>query len=491
VQVPVLIDAVLSVEDTRFYSHHGVDLRALARALIVDVWHGKVEEGGSTITQQLVKNVFLTHDRTVVRKVREAWLACVMERALSKDEILTLYLNEVYLGRYGHAGIHGFARASRLFFDKDVSDLELHEAALLAGLVRSPNLYSPHAHPARAIRRRNTVLMLMARHGRITGEQYARAAAMPLGIVPLETPARRAPYFVDHVISIVGSTAEGREALAAGGLKIYTTLDAHLQEVVENAVADGLVHRGAEMQAACVVIQPATGEILAMTGGRDYRASQFNRAVSLRRNIGSLIKPVVYYEALRKGYTLASVIDDAPVALRLEDGTVWSPENFDGASHGRVMLLQALANSYNQATVGLGLAVGLAEIGRTLGDMTDGVKAPPAPSLLLGAVPMSPLEVAGMYAVFAAGGGRPRPYALVAVTDERDAVIREHDPAPARRVADGRVVFLVNRALEEVLSRGTARSAEGMGIPGGVCGKTGTTNDLRDAWFAAFSGDLV
>lgn len=488
---PYLIDALLCVEDRRFYRHSGVDLRAMVRALLADVFHSRILEGGSTITQQLVKNLFLTHERTLSRKIREIWLALIMEAAFTKDEILAMYLNEIYLGRSGHAGIHGFGRASRVFFDKDVSALELHEAALIVGLIRSPNRHSPYTHPGAALDRRNTVLALMMEQDRLSSQLYRATVREPLGVVPFSPVMRRAPYFTDHVLSTVRSLFPQEEILARGGLGIFTTLDVHAQLVTEDAVSRELAVRPENVQAACVVIRPTDGAILAMVGGREYRSSQYNRAVSLKRNIGSLIKPVVYCAALKNGYTLSSMVDDSPLTVQLKGMAPWSPENYDSVSHGEVMLIDALVNSYNQATVRLGLALGLHRVEAMARAVLPGVRIPGEPSLLLGAAACSPLDVAVMYAVFANGGTRPSAWCLDAVLDDHGAVIYKGGPGPVQRVVDEGACFLVDTALQEVLRRGTARGAAGYGVPYGVCGKTGTTNDRRDSWFAAYTPDLV
>ncbi|HQI81078.1 MAG TPA: transglycosylase domain-containing protein [Deltaproteobacteria bacterium] len=381
---PVLIDALLSVEDRRFRDHPGIDVRAVSRALLADLFSARVVEGGSTITQQLVKNLFLSHERTVGRKLKEAWLALIMEAAFTKDEILAMYLNEIYLGRSGYAGIHGFARASRLFFDKEVSSLGLHEAALLAGIVRSPNRYSPYTHPRAALDRRNTVLTLMHDQGRVSTRSYREALRKPLGVVPFTPAGRQAPYFVDYVVSALRRLFPGGEGAVTSGLNVYTTLDMHAQRTAEEAVRSTIASMPERVQAAVVVLRPSTGEILAMVGGRDYRVSQFNRAVSARRSIGSLIKPIVFYTALRNGYTLSSLVEDAPVSVPLPDGSAWSPTNFDGRSHGKVLLVDALAFSYNQATVRLGLDVGLDRVAAEAKKVLPGIRVPAHPSLLLG-----------------------------------------------------------------------------------------------------------
>ncbi|HNS88668.1 MAG TPA: transglycosylase domain-containing protein [Deltaproteobacteria bacterium] len=488
---PHLIDALLCVEDRRFFEHVGIDLRAMGRALVADVFRSKVVEGGSTITQQLVKNLFLTHARTVNRKLREVWLALIMEAAYTKDEILGMYINEIYLGRSGYAGIHGFGRASRLFFDDDVSGLDVHEAALLVGIIRSPNRYSPYTHPKAALERRNTVLALMLEQGKLTPEAYRSAVKKPLGVVAFTPVVKRAPYFVDYALSSARDLYPGEDLLSRGGLRIFTTLDPQVQRVAEEASSKGLLRFPASVQTASVVLRPATGEVLAMVGGRDYGASQFNRAVSLRRNIGSLIKPVVYCTALEHGYTLASLLEDRPLTVTLPGKSTWSPANHDGESHGDVLLIDALVNSYNQATVRLGLDLGLETASAGVKEVLPGTVVPRSPALLLGAVACSPLDVAVMYAAFANRGNRPSPRCLDAVGDEHGAVIWKAPAGPVLRVFDEGPAYLVDTALREVLRRGTARGAASYGVPDGVCGKTGTTDDLRDSWFAAYTKDLV
>lgn len=486
-----LIDALLCVEDRRFYSHPGVDLRAMLRAMMADAFQARVMEGGSTITQQLVKNLFLTHERTISRKVKEAWLSWIMEAAFTKDEILAMYMNEIYLGRSGSAGIHGFGRASRLFFDKDVSRLALHEAALLVGIVRSPNRYSPYTHPKTAMDRRNTVLAVMQEQAKISPEQYRSAAMKPLGVIPFTPGIRQAPYFVDHVMAGIRELYPEDDLLTKGGLHIFTSLDMQVQGVMEEALRAGCAALPKKIQAASVAIRPTTGEILAMVGGRDYRASQYNRAVSMKRNIGSLIKPVIYYTALKNGYTLASMLDDSPLTVTLEDGRTWSPANFDRISHGNVLLADALASSYNQATVRLGISLGLDTVLPESRAALRPSTVPANPSVLLGAVECSPLSVATMYATFAAGGMKAEPWCLKAITGEHDAVIMQARQNPPERLFDAGAVYLVSAALQETIRRGTAQAAREYGVPDGVCGKTGTTDEQRDSWFAAYSKDLA
>ena len=486
-----LINALLCVEDRRFYEHSGIDIRSMLRALLADMFHAQVVEGGSTITQQLVKNLFLTHERTLSRKLKEIWLSSIMEMVFTKDEILTMYMNEIYLGRFGPAGIYGFGRASKLFFDKDLTDLALHESALLVGLIRAPNIYSPYTHPKMAMERRNTVLAVMREQGKITSAQYDQAVHKPLSVVSFIKPARQAPFFIDHVLSSARALYPEEEFLTKGGLRIFTTLDMNMQRIMEDVLESGTASLAKNIQVASVIVNPATGAIKAMVGGRDYGTSQFNRVTSIRRSIGSLIKPIIYYSALKGGYSLSSILDDSPLTIKLENKNIWSPMNFDKVSHGNILLLNALAQSYNLATVRLGLAVGLESIVSEVKKVLPRTTVLKQPALLLGAIDCSPLDVAGMYSVFATGGLRVESWSLEAIVDEHGAVFWKSAHKQPQRVLDPGPTYLINTALQETIRSGTAKSAKTFGIPDGICAKTGTTNEMRDSWFAAYTKDMV
>jgi penicillin-binding protein 1B len=486
-----LINALLCVEDKRFYEHSGIDIRSMTRALLADMFHAHVVEGGSTITQQLVKNLFLTHEKTVGRKLKEIWLASIMEMVFTKDEILTMYMNEIYLGRFGPAGIYGFGRASKLFFDKDLKDLALNEAALLVGIIRAPNIYSPYTHPKMALERRNTVLAVMKEQGKITSVQYDRAVHKPLGVVSFITPSRQAPFFVDHVLSSAGALYPEEEFLKRGGFRIFTTLDMNMQRAMEEVLESGTASLAKNIQVASVIVNPATGAIKAMVGGRDYGTSQFNRVTSIRRSIGSLVKPIIYYTALKDGYCLSSILEDSPIEVKLENKNIWAPVNFDKVSHGNILLINALAQSYNLATVRLGLAVGLERIIPEVRNVLPRTTVLKQPSLLLGAIECSPLDVAGMYSVFATGGVRADSWSLEAIVDEHGAVFWRSAHKQPQRVLDPGPIYLLNTALQETVHSGTAKSAKTYGVPDGICAKTGTTNELRDSWFAAYTPDMV
>jgi penicillin-binding protein 1B len=486
-----LLNAILCVEDRRFYEHSGIDVRSIARALLSDLHSGRILEGGSTITQQLVKNLFLTNERTIIRKLKEAWLSVIMETAFSKDEILGMYVNEVYLGQSGYAGINGFGRASRLFFDKDVSQVSLPEAALLAGLVRAPNRYSPYTQPGLALSRRNTVLDVMKEEGMITRQAWQKAKQSPINVVPLDTPLRQAPYFIDYVLSAVHDLYPDDEILSRGGLRIFTTLDMRMQRTVEQVLANGMGGLGRDIEASGVIMNPLNGEIMAMVGGRMYAGSQFNRACSIQRSIGSLIKPIIYYCALKKGYTLSSFIEDNPLSVPIKGEAPWIPSNFDNQDHGKVMLINALARSYNLATVRLGLSLGLDAVIPEIKAVLPRATIKNHPSLLLGAVECSPLDVTSMYCVFANGGCQVNPLCIRGIVDSNDALVWKAQRGSSKRILEAGSVYLINTALLEAMKHGTASRTRSYGVPEGVCGKTGTTNDLRDSWFAAYTQDMA
>ncbi len=485
-----LLDAIITTEDKRFYDHRGVDFRSLLRAGLTNIVHGGIEEGGSTITQQLIKNLFLTSERTMSRKIREMWMALIMERIYSKEEILHMYVNEVYMGSYWHSGICGIGKASRMFFDKSVSELSLPEAALLAGMIKAPNAYSPYSAPAKALARRNTVLKLMEAEGIITPEVFEQARRESLSVIPLVPKKRHAPYFVDHVLNELRDRYP-QKALEKGGYQIYTTLDMHMQITAETLLEHGLADKDEGIDGAVMIMDPHAGDILAMVGGKRYADSQFNRAVKIRRHIGSLVKPIVYYTALRRGYTLSSFVDDEPVTIRLDDGSEWVPANFDKTTHGRILLKDALVNSYNLATVRVGMDLGVADILAEVGRIVPADVQEPNPSALLGALSYSPLEVSVIYSAFANGGNQVEARSVLGICNENGTVVEETAGLRTEKALDPAVVYLINTALQEVLTSGTAKNSRLYGMPEGVCGKTGTSDDLRDSWFVGFTPDLI
>jgi len=505
-EVPVALRAaVLTTEDVRFYEHGGVDPRGIVRALWTNLRKGRVAEGGSTITQQLVKSRLLTPARTLSRKINEALLSTVLEWRYSKDQIFEAYLNEIYLGQSGGTAVRGVGAASRIYFGKEVYQLTLPEAALLAGMIRAPNSYSPTSNPERARARRDVVLTRMRDLGKISEAEYRRARREPVRARTAPASGLVAPYFVDYVRAELERTTDV-DWVDQHGVRVYTTLDPVLQRLAEAAVSNGLdrlettrprLRRKSpeeRLQAAMIVLDPATGRVRALVGGRDYRSSQFNRAVLARRQPGSAFKPFVYLAALTPRrdatpFTAATLIQDAPITI-VVDGKPWSPKNYDDRYQGPVTVRHALEASLNTATVRLAQAVGLpavVETARTLGLEAD---LRPVPALALGVFETTPLELARAYLPLADGGVLPAGGALDAVTDEAGRALWSAG-GESRPVIGAAEAYLVTSLLEGVVNAGTGAPARALGVPGAVAGKTGTTNEGRDAWFVGYSPNLL
>jgi penicillin-binding protein 1B len=503
----VLINAVLAAEDHRFFEHGGVDLRALARAAWANLRAGRVKEGGSTITQQLVKVRLLKPQRTFFRKLREAWLAALVEARYSKERILEAYLNEIYLGQRGPIAIRGVGSAARAYFGKEVHQLTTPEAALIAAIIRGPNAYSPAVDPDRARDHRNIVLGQMRDLKMITADEYERSRRTPVKVRTLVSPGQSAPYFVDSVRQELEQRFDTGVARARG-VRVVTTLDLSLQRFAEAAAVRGLdrlessVSAGyrrdptRRLQVAMVVVDPATGEIRALVGGRDYLASQFNRVTSARRQPGSAFKPIVYLAALRAGeggapfFTAASRVEDLPITLDA-GGQPWSPRNSDDRYEGVVSVRQALEQSLNAATVRIAQTVGLPaviEMARALG--IQGQLAP-VPAMALGAFEVTPLELARAYVPLANAGVRPAAVSGIRRVEVGDEEVRPAGPEEPTRVVSAAEAWLVTSLLKGVVNSGTASAVHASGFPDVVAGKTGTTNDGRDAWFVGYTPRLL
>jgi penicillin-binding protein 1B len=490
-QLPkVLIQAVLAVEDQRFYQHHGLDARRIGGALLANVKAGGIAQGGSTITQQLAKNLYLSADRTPLRKLREAAMAVVLELRYDKPAILEAYLNEIYLGQDQGRAIHGVGAAARYYFGKDLRRLSLPESALLAGMIHAPNRHAPTRHPREARERRDLVLQLMAEQRRITRANAERATRVPVSTRAWPARTVDARHFRDFV------TATATRRLPSRGMAVYSTLDAMLQRAAERAVRSGLDRlRAPDVEAALVAIDPRTGEVLAMVGGRDYGASQFDRATAARRQPGSAFKPVVALAALERregedpAFTLASLVDDEPLRVATPAGP-WQPTNYDQRFRGRVTVREAMEQSLNVPFARIGLAVGPERIVATARRL--GITSPLAavPSLALGSSEVTLIELVRAYGVLAAGGELAGARTIIGTGKFGESV--EHDAAPdAARVIDPAVAYLVTSTLEGVVARGTGRALNSTGRFEGIAGKTGTSNDWRDAWFVAYSPSLV
>ncbi|HXA35737.1 MAG TPA: penicillin-binding protein 1B [Steroidobacteraceae bacterium] len=493
---PLLRSGMKLIEDRRFDEHHGVDAHGIARALWANLRARRVVQGGSTLTQQLVKNYFLSDEQSFGRKVTEALMALELEAHFSKEEILLAYLNEVYLGQDGSRAIHGFGLGSEYYFAKPLAELDVGELAMLIGLVRGPSYYDPRKHPDHARARRNLVLQELEQAHLIDAAAAQRAAAASLGLRP--PGGSYVPAYLDLVRRHLKRDYAEAD-LEAAGLAVYTSLDPRAQAAAERALTLNLKRldaasrvRGDTLEGAVIVAEPNSGDVVAVVGGRDVGTDGFNRALDARRPIGSLVKPAVYLAALESGrYTAATLIEDAPIQLKLKDGSVWAPQNFEHQTYGQVPMARALAESMNLATVRLGLDIGLPKVADALRRLGLGTAPALNPSMLLGTVEMSPLEVIQVYTSLANGGFRARLRAVHAVVDEQGQPLRsfkvqveEAAPAPA--------VYQLDRMLTLVTTRGTARDA-GAHLPKDVivAGKTGTSSDTRDSWFAGFTGSYV
>jgi penicillin-binding protein 1B len=490
-----LVAAVIAAEDDSFYRHTGFSLTGVLRALWVNLRGGEVRQGGSTLTQQLVKNIYLTHERTLARKSQELILAVLLELRYSKEEILEAYLNEIYLGGAGGVSLLGFGAASRAYFGKDASQLTLAEAATLAGVIRSPANYSPLSHPERARERRDWVLQRMAKLGQVEAGRVEEALRQTLNLAPEPLVRRRAPYFADAA-ALEARQRFGIEDLADEGYVLFSTLDWHNQQMAQAAVEWGLERaeegyqkgrkKESPLQAALVSLHPKTGGTLAYLGGRSYTESQFDRAGRARRQAGSTFKPVVYAAAFEgRKASPSSFLEDTPLSLPLPTQT-WSPKNDDGSYHGWVTVRTALEKSYNPATARLALDVGMERVVELAHAMGVSSRMEPFPSIALGAVEVTPVELATVYATLAAGGVKPPVHGLTAVLDRYGKPVEGTKlPAP-ERVLSPQSAYIVTSLLQGVLERGTARGAAD-GIKGDLAGKTGTTNKRRDSWFAGYS----
>lgn len=495
---PLLVTGLQAVEDRNFKHHPGVDLRGIARAALVNLKAGKAVQGGSTLTQQLVKNFFLTRERSIARKFNEAIMALLLEFHYDKSEILEAYLNEVFLGQQGAYAVHGFGRASQYYFDQPLERLAPSQLALLVGLVKGPSYYNPRRHQERATTRRNQVLAMFAETGLLTAEQARDAAAEGLGVT--STPSSRGTRYHAFVDLVRRQLAQvyREEDLRNEGLRIFTTLSPYEQEKAQQAVSNGLDELAARglsssLQSALVMADVGSGEVRALVGDRHAGRAGFNRAIHARRQVGSVIKPLVYLLALEHDadYNLLSRIRDEPLTLQQPDGSAWSPSNYDGKSHGEVTLLEALANSYNQATVRLGLNIGVKHLVNRLVQLGVTARVAAVPSAFLGAVELTPLEVTQIYqSVAAAGYSVPLRSVIAVQTAGGDELVRY----PLRMLPQPRreAISVLSYAMTQVVEQGTARALPGLlGSDLTVAGKTGTTNDRRDSWFVGYTRNRV
>ena len=503
---PGLIDAILAAEDHRFYEHHGIDVARTVKAAWIDFSAHRVRQGGSTLTQQLMKNFFLTSKRDWRRKVKEALMAYIAERQYSKDQILENYINDIYLGQRGQEGIYGVWEASEYYFSKEPRDLTIGEMATIAGMISSPNRLNPLHHPQLAEQRRNEVLGLMLADGYISKPAYDSAATEALHPREVFSENNDAPYFVDYVKHELAERYPP-EVLTGEGLRIFTSLDVHAQKLAEKTVRnnlDYLERRHAslrrketkdQLEEALIAVEPQSGKIRVMVGGRDYRESQFNRITQAKRQPGSAFKPITYLAALQETldggpehYLPTTYIEDTPFTWTYGDVS-WTPRNYKDRYFGRVTLEFALEESLNSATSRLANQIGLDRVLAMAEKMGFG-GLPAYPSIVLGGIEVSPMQVARAYAVIANDGMEITPYAVTAVVDENNKVIEGHELA-AQQVISPELAYMMQFMLENVINHGTGAAARTMGFTRPAAGKTGTTNDAKDAWFAGFTPNLL
>ncbi len=491
--------ALVAVEDRNFYQHHGVDLKAIARALWANVRAGATVQGGSTLTQQLVKNFFLSNTRSLWRKANEAVMAVLLELHYDKNEILEAYINEVYLGQQGKRAVHGFGLASRFYFDKSLAQLDLPQTVTLVALVRGPTFYDPRRHPTRLRERRELVLDIMLEQGVISTAQANKAKQANLRVIP-NPPLGITPYpgFMDLVRRQLRRDYR-KQDLTSEGLRIFTTFDPVVQHHAEQALKkhinrlDRARKLAGHLEGGAIVTATTGGEVLALVAGRRPQFAGFNRVLDARRPVGSLIKPAIYLTALQRAdqFNLVTMLDDSPITIQSDSGEEWTPANYDKESHGTVPLFVALTRSYNQATVRLGMELGVDKVVENLRALGLDRQVAPYPSLLLGATSMTPYEIAQIYQTFAAGGFRSPLSAIREVLAANGEPLQRYSLDVAQAV-DPVTAQVLNSALREVLRHGTGTSAVRL-LPaaGDFAGKTGTTNDLRDSWFAGFGSDRL
>jgi len=506
-----LVQAILAIEDRRFYSHWGIDPIRLARALITDIITHSPQQGGSTITQQLARNLFLTHEKTMTRKLKEIVLAIRIEQTYTKDEILEMYFNQIYFGE----GAYGVDAAAKVYFGKRVQELTLPECALLAGLPRNPRDYSPRRDPDRAIRRRNLVLSQMLAAKFINRGAYEQASEAPLGVTKTRYNAQEAPYYVEMVRQYLDERY-GSNQLYEGGLKVHIAMDIDIQHAAEDALerrltaleqrnqykktravlakAGGAPARDKNqteyLQGAIVSIEPSSGQILALVGGRDFNDSNFNRAVQAARQPGSAFKPFIYTAAIDNGFSPTDIILDTPVSFRAGNGQDWSPQNYDKKFRGPVTLRSALANSVNVPAAKLLQKLGTTVVTSYARRMGIKSRLSPDLSLALGTSEVNLLELVSSYGVFANQGVRVPPVYILKVEDKNGKVLEENRPT-AEEVLSPETALTMTSMMESVLENGTAASARALGFTLPAAGKTGTTDDYSDAWFVGYVPGVV
>ncbi len=490
---PLLAAALVAVEDHRFYEHHGVSLSAIFRALVQNVRAGGYSQGGSTLTQQLVKNYYLTRERSLRRKFTEAIMAVLLDSHYNKEDILEAYFNEIYLGQAGERAVHGFGLGAHHYFNRPLHELSVEKLALLIAVIRGPTYYDPWRYPDRALSRRNLVLDRLQSQGLLSEHDTAWAREQPLNLGKASGSYFSFPAYLGLVKQQLKAHYP-QSALTSEGLRIYTAFDPQLQRNVERSVDEHLQRLGLEgLEASAVVSEPDTGEVQAVLGSRRARYAGFNRAINMQRSVGSVIKPFVYLTALQQpeSYTLSTVVSDEAISFELNDGSQWSPRNYDRESHGDVALVEALAYSYNQATARLGQEIGLEAVVNTLDKAGLDVEFNAVPSLFIGTTQLSPFQVSQLYQSIASNGFASPLKAIRSVLDREGNSVQRF-PYQVEHVYDENSIFLINAALMEVGQFGSARGARyRLGEGFSFAAKTGTSSQGRDSWLAGYTDDLL
>ena len=494
----LLIDALILTEDRRFYDHHGINPVGIIRALITNIRAGQTVQGGSTLTQQLVKNLFLSSERTITRKANEALMSLVLDWRYDKNRILETYLNEIYLGQNGDTQIHGFELASQFYFGRSIREISLDQIALLVGMVKGPSLYNPWRNPQNALERRNVVLKLMLEHKMIGDELYQLLSQRPLGVQQKGQISRKYPSFIQTLQADLRRELGEHKISSLLGARIFTTMDLKQQAQAENAVVNTvsqlqLKTKNPYLEGAMIVADYRVGEIRAVVGGLQTQYAGFNRALMAKRQIGSLVKPSIYLTALSnpEQFRLNTPINNQPITINVKGSPPWQPRNYDKKYSGSVMLMDALARSLNIPTVNIGMKVGLSKVIDTQKAMGwDNVEIPKVPAMLLGAYTISPYDVTKLYQTIANQGGRIELTTVDTVADRQGNIIYQHDKT-AKQVVPQEAAFQTLFAMQQTVERGTARSLQNDYADLRLAGKTGTTNDARDTWFVGIDGKNI
>ena len=494
----LLIDALILTEDRRFYDHHGINPVGIIRALITNIRAGQTVQGGSTLTQQLVKNLFLSSERTITRKANEALMSLVLDWRYDKNRILETYLNEIYLGQNGDTQIHGFELASQFYFGRSIREISLDQIALLVGMVKGPSLYNPWRNPQNALERRNVVLKLMLEHKMIGDELYQLLSQRPLGVQQKGQISRKYPSFIQTLQADLRRELGEHKISSLLGARIFTTMDLKQQAQAENAVVNTvsqlqLKTKNPYLEGAMIVADYRVGEIRAVVGGLQTQYAGFNRALMAKRQIGSLVKPSIYLTALSnpEQFRLNTPINNQPITINVKGSPPWQPRNYDKKYSGSVMLMDALARSLNIPTVNIGMKVDLSKVIDTQKAMGwDNVEIPKVPAMLLGAYTISPYDVTKLYQTIANQGGRIELTTVDTIADRQGNIIYQHDKT-AKQVVPQEAAFQTLFAMQQTVERGTARSLQNDYADLRLAGKTGTTNDARDTWFVGIDGKNI